>query len=129
MVTQSVGGRAHAERGHQAGAGRAHAERGHQTRVRPRSDAPRRNAGVTLRVPSRQHGDAERGHQAGAGRAHAERGHQAGAGRAHAERGHEAGKQWSLVDAASLMQERGLVEALTTDHNFEQAKFNRLLAS
>jgi len=116
MVTQSVGGRAHAERGHQAGAGRAHAERGHQTRVRPRSDAPRRNAGVTLRVPSRQHGDAERGHQAGAGRAHAER-------------GHEAGKQWSLVDAASLMQERGLVEALTTDHNFEQAKFNRLLAS
>jgi len=54
-----------------------------------------------------------------------------GAGRAHAERGHEAGKQWSLVDAASfvVMQERGLVEALTTDHNFEQAKFNRLLAS
>jgi len=36
---------------------------------------------------------------------------------------------WSLVDAASfvVMQERGLVEALTTDHHFEQAGFVRLL--
>ena len=38
-------------------------------------------------------------------------------------------KQWSLVDAASfvVMQERGLTEALTEDHHFEQAGFVRLL--
>jgi len=38
-------------------------------------------------------------------------------------------KQWSLVDAASfiVMQERGIIEALTTDHHFEQAGFVRLL--
>ena len=38
-------------------------------------------------------------------------------------------KQWSLVDAASfvVMQERGLTEALTEDHHFEQAGFIRLL--
>jgi predicted nucleic acid-binding protein len=38
-------------------------------------------------------------------------------------------KEWSLVDAASfiVMQERGMIEALTTDHHFEQAGFVRLL--
>lgn len=38
-------------------------------------------------------------------------------------------KHWSLVDCASfvVMQRRGLVEALTTDHHFEQAGFQRLL--
>jgi predicted nucleic acid-binding protein len=38
-------------------------------------------------------------------------------------------KNWSLVDCASfvLMQQRGIMEALTTDHNFEQAGFVRLL--
>jgi len=38
-------------------------------------------------------------------------------------------KEWSLVDCASfvVMQQRGLVEALTTDHHFEQAGFVRLL--
>jgi len=38
-------------------------------------------------------------------------------------------KEWALVDAASftLMQERGISEALTTDHHFEQAGFVRLL--
>lgn len=38
-------------------------------------------------------------------------------------------KEWSLVDAASfvVMQERGIIEALTTDHHFEQAGFMRLL--
>lgn len=38
-------------------------------------------------------------------------------------------KQWSLVDATSfnLMNERGIREALTTDHHFEQAKFIKLL--
>jgi len=38
-------------------------------------------------------------------------------------------KDWSLVDCASfvLMQQRGLVDALTTDHHFEQAGFVRLL--
>lgn len=38
-------------------------------------------------------------------------------------------KEWSLVDAASfvVMQERGIAEALTTDHHFEQAGFVRLL--
>ena len=38
-------------------------------------------------------------------------------------------KEWSLVDCASfaLMQQRGLIEALTTDHHFEQSGFVRLL--
>ena len=38
-------------------------------------------------------------------------------------------KQWSLVDCASfaLMQRRGILEALTTDHHFEQAGLIRLL--
>ncbi len=38
-------------------------------------------------------------------------------------------KSWSLVDCASLvvMQHRGITEALTTDHHFEQAGFVRLL--
>ena len=36
---------------------------------------------------------------------------------------------WSLVDCASftVMQHRGIREALTTDHNFEQAGFVQLL--
>ena len=39
-------------------------------------------------------------------------------------------KQWSLCDAVSfvLMRRRGETEALTTDHDFEQAGFVRLLA-
>jgi predicted nucleic acid-binding protein len=38
-------------------------------------------------------------------------------------------KKWSLVDCASfvVMQRRGITEALTTDHHFEQAGFARLL--
>jgi predicted nucleic acid-binding protein len=38
-------------------------------------------------------------------------------------------KAWSLCDAVSfvVMKERGIVAALTTDHNFEQAGFIRLL--
>ncbi|MGE0130488.1 MAG: type II toxin-antitoxin system VapC family toxin [Blastocatellales bacterium] len=38
-------------------------------------------------------------------------------------------KEWSLVDCASfvMMRQRGLLEALTTDHHFEQAGFVRLL--
>jgi len=38
-------------------------------------------------------------------------------------------KTWSLCDAVSflLMQQRGLTDALTTDHHFEQAGFVRLL--
>ncbi len=38
-------------------------------------------------------------------------------------------KDWSLVDCASfvVMQQRGINEALTTDHHFEQAGFVRLL--
>jgi uncharacterized protein len=38
-------------------------------------------------------------------------------------------KAWSLVDCASfvLMKERSLLEALTTDHHYEQAGFVRLL--
>lgn len=40
-------------------------------------------------------------------------------------------KTWSLCDAVSflLMQQRGLTEALTTDHHFEQAGFIKLLKS
>lgn len=40
-------------------------------------------------------------------------------------------KEWSLVDCASfvVMRQAGLVEALTTDHHFEQAGFVRLLKS
>jgi predicted nucleic acid-binding protein len=36
---------------------------------------------------------------------------------------------WSLVDCASfvVMRQQGIVEALTTDHHFEQAGFVRLL--
>jgi predicted nucleic acid-binding protein len=35
---------------------------------------------------------------------------------------------WSLVDASSfvLMQAQGIVQALTLDHHFEQAGFQRL---
>jgi uncharacterized protein len=42
---------------------------------------------------------------------------------------HRLDKQWSLCDAVSfvLMASRGLTEALTTDHHFEQAGFVRLL--
>lgn len=38
-------------------------------------------------------------------------------------------KNWSLTDCISfvVMQERGLTEALTTDHHFEQAGFCALL--
>jgi predicted nucleic acid-binding protein len=38
-------------------------------------------------------------------------------------------KEWSRVDCSSfvLMQQRGMIEALTTDHHFEQADFVRLL--
>ncbi|HEY0070726.1 MAG TPA: PIN domain-containing protein [Chloroflexia bacterium] len=38
-------------------------------------------------------------------------------------------KDWSLVDCSSfvVMQQRGIQEALTTDHHFEQAGFTRLL--
>jgi predicted nucleic acid-binding protein len=38
-------------------------------------------------------------------------------------------KAYSLCDALSfvLMQQRGLLDALTTDHHFEQAGFRRLL--
>jgi predicted nucleic acid-binding protein len=37
-------------------------------------------------------------------------------------------KSWSLTDCASfeVMRRRGLTEALTTDHHFEQAGFTRL---
>jgi predicted nucleic acid-binding protein len=39
-------------------------------------------------------------------------------------------KSWSLCDAVSvtIMRERGISDALTTDHHFEQAGFRRLLA-
>ena len=38
-------------------------------------------------------------------------------------------KEWSLTDCMSLvvMEERGLTEALTADHHFEQAGFKALL--
>ena len=38
-------------------------------------------------------------------------------------------KEWTLVDCASfvVMQRRGITEAFTTDHHFEQAGFARLL--
>ncbi|HEX8230861.1 MAG TPA: hypothetical protein VF826_16315 [Chloroflexia bacterium] len=38
-------------------------------------------------------------------------------------------KDWSLVDCSSfvVMRQRGIQEALTTDHHFEQAGFTRLL--
>lgn len=38
-------------------------------------------------------------------------------------------KAWSLVDCSSfvLMEQRGIRDALTTDHHFEQAGFVRLL--
>ena len=38
-------------------------------------------------------------------------------------------KTWRLVDCASfvVMEPRGLTDALTTDHHFEQAGFVRLL--
>lgn len=38
-------------------------------------------------------------------------------------------KEWSLVDCASIvvMTRRGITDALTTDHHFEQAGFVRLL--
>ncbi len=40
-----------------------------------------------------------------------------------------ADKNWSLVDCSNfvLMQENNILEALTTDHHFEQAGFIRLL--
>lgn len=39
-------------------------------------------------------------------------------------------KQWSLTDCISfvVMEERGLTDALTGDHHFEQAGFRALLA-
>ncbi len=42
-----------------------------------------------------------------------------------------ADKEWSLVDAVSflVMEQRGITEALTTDHHFEQAGFTRLLGN
>lgn len=38
-------------------------------------------------------------------------------------------KDWTIVDCVSfvLMQQRGLTDAVTTDHHFEQAGFVRLL--
>ena len=38
-------------------------------------------------------------------------------------------KSWSLIDCSTfvLMQKRGIAEALTADHHFEQAGFVRLL--
>lgn len=39
-------------------------------------------------------------------------------------------KEWGLTDCISfvVMQERGLTDALTTDHHFVQAGFHNLLA-
>jgi predicted nucleic acid-binding protein len=39
-------------------------------------------------------------------------------------------KEWSLTDCISfiVMQERGITDALTGDHHFEQAGFRALLA-
>ncbi len=39
-------------------------------------------------------------------------------------------KSWGMVDCASfiVMEERGISEAFTSDHDFEQAGFRRLLA-
>ena len=38
-------------------------------------------------------------------------------------------KEWSWVDAASfvVMEERGMTQALTTDHHFDQAGVERLV--
>ena len=38
-------------------------------------------------------------------------------------------KEWSLVDATSfnVMTQRDILEALTTDHHFEQVRFIKLL--
>ena len=43
--------------------------------------------------------------------------------------GNRLDKEWSLVDAVSflVMENRGITEALTTDHHFEQARFVQLL--
>ncbi|HZT60857.1 MAG TPA: PIN domain-containing protein [Pyrinomonadaceae bacterium] len=43
--------------------------------------------------------------------------------------GERSDKGWSLVDCVSfiLMRERGIAEALTSDHHFEQAGFRKLL--
>ncbi len=40
-----------------------------------------------------------------------------------------ADKEWSLTDCISfvVMEERGLIGALTSDHHFEQAGFSVLL--
>ncbi len=40
-------------------------------------------------------------------------------------------KEWSLVDCSSfvLMRQRGIVQAWTHDHHFEQAGFTRMLRS
>lgn len=39
-------------------------------------------------------------------------------------------KEWSLTDCTSfvVMRERGLADALTSDHHFEQAGFRRLMS-
>jgi predicted nucleic acid-binding protein len=45
--------------------------------------------------------------------------------------GQYADKTWGLVDCASfiVMQERGITEAFTSDRDFEQAGFTRLLST
>ncbi len=42
---------------------------------------------------------------------------------------HRPDKEWSFTDCVSfvVMEERGLTDALTTDHHFEQAGFNVLM--
>ena len=42
---------------------------------------------------------------------------------------HRADKEWSVTDCTSfvVMQEEKLIDALTTDHHFEQAGFTALL--